>query len=260
MKTFKEYLAEEPKKPKEEKPVEFFATLPHRIGDSKHDIESMEGGEEEPTEFFAHFKSGKDKKHSIDEGFRDSAEKESKIFKTNKAAVSHHSKIEDSDSHNYFVKTYTHQSNFINRALIHGVKLESYTNKKIKHIDEVTNHPKNALTKPVSAYSGISHEFNKKLSKVKPGKTVTSPAFISTSIKRSIAQNFHGDSHIHFHLPKGYSKGRYIRSRSVYPNEHELLLARNQKFKYLKKDTIKRGYNTTIVHHLEPIPDKKPKK
>jgi hypothetical protein len=242
MKTFKEYLAEEPKKLKEEKPVEFYATLPNRIGKSKHDIESAETTEEEePIEFFAHFKSEKDKKHSIDEGFGDSREKELKIFKANKAAVSHHSKIQDSYDHNSSVKSYTQNSNYINRSLVNKDRLDAYTKKKIKHLDEVTNHAKNALTKPVSAYSGISSNFHAKLSKVKPGKSVTSPAYVSTTIHKPVAHRFGGGNYIHFHLPKGYSKGRYIMSRSAFSKEHEFLLSRDQKFNYLKKNTVKFG-------------------
>lgn len=255
MKTFKEYLAEESKKPKEEKPVEFFATLPHRIGDSKHDIENMEDTEEEPTEFFAHFKSEKDKKHSVDEGFEDSYQKELQIFKDNKAAVSHHSRIRDSGAHNSSVTGYTQSSSYINQMLIRKGKLKKQEERDVKHIDEVTNHPKNALTKPVSAYSGIGREFHKKLSKVEPGKSVTSRAYISTTIIKSKASLFGSGNYIHFHLPKGYSKGRHIASRSWHPNEQEFLLARGQKFKYLKRNTIKLHGST--IHHLEPILEEK---
>lgn len=43
---------------------------------------------------------------------------------------------------------------------------------------------------------------------------------------------------IHFHLPKGYTNGRYIARHSEYPGEHEFLLDRNQKWKLHDVHTI----------------------
>ena len=223
---------------------------------------------EEPVEFFAHYRSGKDKNHSIEdseyhdlkEGFEHTSSEERKIFAQNKENVKHHNKIKVSKEQLSAINSYNSNSRKINNALMNKKsKLNSSQKQNLNHLDSVLNNPENKLKQPVHAYSGISENFHKTLSKVKPGKTVHSPAYISTSLKREVAQEYGNKYptegyHIHFHLPKNYSKGRYIDKHSLHTNEHEFLLSRGQKFKYVGKSEHKDKENMRhIVHHLEPI-------
>lgn len=262
MKSFKEFLFEEPKKSKKE--VEFFAHF-KSAHDPNHNIEQTKKGKKKPTEFFAHFKSEKDKKHNIDEGFGDSYKKEKETLNKNRKAVSHHEDIPLSHEEQNSIEHYTDMgSRVLNKGLMNRSSTASHK-KHIKQLDAITNHPKNKLKSSVIAYSGISAAFHKKLSAVKPGKTVFSPAYISTTLDKNAAEYFaHGEvlrkakrPFIQFHLPKGYSKGRHIEHVSANPDEQEFLLARGQKFKYLKKTEHDLGYEqfdqTHVVHHLEPI-------
>jgi hypothetical protein len=260
MKSFKEFLFEEPKK--SEKEVQFFAHF-KSAHDPNHSIEQTEKEKKKPTEFFAHFKSAKDKKHNIDEGFGDSAKKEMEALKNNKKAASHHEMIPLSDKEQDSLDYYTENgSGPLNKGLINRSSAASHK-KHIKQLDKITNHPKNKLKSSITAYSGISTAFHKKLSTVKPGKTVSSPSYISTTLDRGVADSFaHGEykigskrPFIQFHLPKGYSKGRHIEHATQNPEEEEFLLARGQKFRYLKKTEHKSEHfdQTHIVHHLEPI-------
>jgi hypothetical protein len=262
MKSFKEFLFEEPKKSESETEVQFFAHF-KSAHDPNHSIEQTEKGKKKPTEFFAHFKSQHDKKHNIDEGVSDSYKKDMKVFNSNLKAVSHHEMIPLSDKEQNSLDHYTENgSGSLNRGLVKGSSSASHK-KHIKQLDKITNHPKNKLKSSVVAYSGISAAFHKKLSTVKPGKTVSSPSYISTTLDRGVAESFaHGADKIgskrpfiQFHLPKGYSKGRHIEHVTQNPDEEEFLLARGQKFRYLKKTEHKSEnfFQTHIVHHLEPI-------
>lgn len=256
MKKFNEFITEE------KKIVDFFAH--YRSGkDEKHDPEKAE--DKEPTEFFAHYRSGKDNKHNpekVSEGFEHSESEEKKVFSANKKILAQHKKIEMSRGEKDTVRDYTFDSRYINNTLIKSPKKINKIKSDVDILDKVTNHPSNKLSKPVTTYSGVSDKFASKLSKVKPGGTVHSPAYISSTVHRETAGNFAKAApktneyhHIQFHLPQGYQKGRYIEHASHNEGEHEFLMARNQKFKYLGKTTHPRGDSVDVVHHVEPIED-----
>lgn len=233
------------------------------------------------TVFFAHYRSVKDPKHDpyhnqkkdpkhdsekIDEGFEHTDRKEKEIFKNNIKAVTHHTDIPRSKEEVGAIHRYTKNSRDINKILIGGGKIAGKQIQTVKHLDKATNNPKNKLPEPITTYSGINSKFHKALSKVSPGETVHSPAYVSSTLHRDTVHTFahtkytSGGASTHavqFHLPRGYSKGTYVEPISDNKNEHEVLLARNQKFKYLGKTNHKEPgtNNTYIVHHLEPIQD-----
>ncbi len=162
------------------------------------------------------------------------------------------------------LQTYSgNASTNVNRALIRSVKTKKIPAKHKEFIDELDNHlndEKNALRNDAVVYSGISSAFSKKLSSAKPGQSVHFPAYTSASIDRDRATSFAKNSHILvFHLPKGYNKGRYIENLSLYAEEKEMTLARNQKFKYLDRRVhhIKDKWGGVLAkyvyHHLKPI-------
>ena len=257
MKKFNEFITEE------KKIVDFFAH--YRSGkDEKHDPEKAE--DKEPTEFFAHYRSGKDDKHNpekVSEGFEHDASEEKKLFSDNKKTLAPHKKIKMSLGDKAAIDSHTQDSKDTNSRLLNkDPKAIKEINYKLNILDRVTNHPSNKLDKPIATYSGVSQKFAGRLSKLKPGRVVRSPAYISSSVSRDTAQNFAEAipktkeyHHIQFHLPQGYQKGRYIDHASMNKGEHEFLMARNQKFKYLGKTTHPRGEATDVVHHVEPIED-----
>lgn len=283
MKTFKEYLSEETKK---DIPDIF---VHYRSGkDEKHNPHHKPNKDkDEPAEFFAHYRSGKDKKHnpeSIKEDFQwdhDSASK--KELSKNIDSLGHHSNLaarenkEDPD-HASNVRNYTQESRSINNALIKGKKLKGRNASVARSMDRITKNPKNKLKKPIKTYSGVGERFAKVLNNTKPGGHVRSSAFISSSLDQTIARNFSDDiidkkndysddrshvrSHIiQFHLPKGYSKARYIHDDfHANPGEHEVVIAKGQKFRKIKTtEAPMRGKKThvfkytAVVHHLEPV-------
>ena len=288
MKSFKEFMVEAHKK---EKATVFFAH--YKSKDPKHNIEHKK---DEPVEFFAHYRQT-DSKHNIehDKKLKENfdhylgklykspgiIQSKDKPIKSSDSAKSmeHHKKIKFTRtyesgpavpiSEREAVKSYTYGSKELNDALHSGKKIKDrHMNDKIDQLDKVTNHPENKLTDKAVTYSGVSPKFGKKLSAVKPGETVKSRAYISSTIKPDIAHNFAAmhvtkePNHIiQFHLPKGYSKGRYIDHASVNRGEGEFLLARNQNFRKIRTQHINGGSgllhrgknNKFIIHHVEPI-------
>ncbi len=157
---------------------------------------------------------------------------------------------------------YSGYSSPLNHALVKSHKnMTPVPKKHIKFMSELDKHltdPENGLKDKVVTYSGISKEFARQLSEAKPGRTIHLPAYTSTSIDRDQAVAFSKNNHILvFHLPKGYSKGRYIENLSKFPDEKEMTLARNQKFRYLDRRVhhIVRQWDADkfVYHHLEPI-------
>jgi hypothetical protein len=282
MKTFKEHLLEETKK----NIPEIF--VHYRSGkDEKHNPhhKPKKGDTDKPAEFFAHYRSGKDEKHnpeSIKENFQwRHDDKSLKEASNNLHSLDHHEDLtlQEGDKfggdHEDNLRVYTAESRPINNALLKKKKLKGMAASIVKSMDRATRNPKNKLKKPIKTYSGVGEQFADVLSNTKPGGLVKSSAYISSSIDHEVARNFSEDvidkkdsSHIRkhfiqFHLPKGYSKARYIPDGLHYHGgEHEVVLARGQKFRKIKttnlpvsaptSDDSKVRY-TAVVHHLEPV-------
>jgi len=283
MKTFKQIR-------KIQKPLEFFAHF-KSASDPRHAIED----EEIPT-FFAHFKSGINPKHKIKDGLDESKKMISanKMISTNspdlkktektpnlkkpaitsyevsRKNISHHKTIPISDNHEETLNYYTDDSQHINEPLVNKKTPDSFIRKMIPHLDKITRHKENKLPGPVTSYSGIHPKFGKMLSGVKIGEKVKSPAYISSSLDKDIANSFsthksnifsdkgNFDQHmVVFHLPKGHTKARHIDHVSRWRGEDELLHARGQTFKKIgehREDVISpEGRGERIHHHLTPV-------
>lgn len=84
----------------------------------------------------------------------------------------------------------------------------------------------------LSAYTGAGTTLSDMQASL--GKTLTHPVLISTSIFNSIAQGFADGAYgtvIHIYAPKNKTLGGYLLKFSKFPDEYELLLANDSKFK-----------------------------
>ena len=155
-----------------------------------------------------------------------------------------------------------------------------------REIHKSTNHKMNALTNPTIVHSGVGPNMAKVLEKTKVGDSVHMPAYTSTSLIHKIANTFatseldrsktthtkdpnslsrdgkmyhlHSSRHfMHFHLPKGYHRGRYVENISQNDGEHEVVLDRDQKFKKVHQHTrhtstfdgVSSIYHERHIHH-----------
>lgn len=152
----------------------------------------------------------------------------------------------------------TSESSFVNRVLIDGeVKHDTFHSPEehAARVAEVTRHIEGAtkelehhakpLERELHVYSGTSGGWN--LGHLKEGDAVHTPAFTSTSITPRTAYtratvNYNESPRkdtgidyikniLHFQLPKGYKGGAHIASVSEYPEEHEYLLNKDQKWR-----------------------------
>lgn len=196
----------------------------------------------------------------------------------NLIGVGHHEDVDfDSPNTHHHVSQYTEASHSINKALINlhatGKELTDKNKRSVSALDRETTKPELAFESKVTAYSGVGEEMARNLAKAKPGQIVHFPAYTSTSIQHESAIPFgsrisHTESGVPgfttkgmkepkkvrhmavFHLPKGYHKGRYVESLTQNPEEHEIILARNQKFK-LKEQRFD-PHKAIVYHHFEP--------
>lgn len=247
MKTFKQIR-------ENAEPKEFHAHFKSEK-DPKHDIEHKEI----PT-FFAHFKSEKDSKHNIKDDLKEglkamggswvapkSPATKSPVENVDKehsmAGTEHHKHIELSAEHKDSLDSYTQNSRPLNNALHRGDAISDKGESRVKDLDAVASHKENSLKHNITTYSGVSKNFGDKLSKVKIGGKVKSPAYISSSLDHDTAfefahahepENTKNTYHRHiivFHLPKGHTKARSIDHASNNSGEDEVLQARGQTFK-----------------------------
>jgi len=157
---------------------------------------------------------------------------------------------------------------------------EYYGNRAMTHerhhqaLAKETNRPENALKKKAIVHSGVGAEFAKVLHNTHIGEHVHFPAYTSATTHHNVAKGFVGhvsrpadeimsnapetELHyhmIHFHLPKGYTKGRHVESVSYNPTEHEMILHHGQTFKKvgyhheIQDSKDHPGYNGHWHHH-----------
>lgn len=180
------------------------------------------------------------------------------------------------DKYKWAVDAYGNGSSDINQALINkdftksgnvSKKYSGYIGHDasvhkalIKMFDE---HP-SALTREHHVYSGLGRKDPTEY--MKRG-IFTTPAYTSTSVKPSIAiQHTNAslgddvfthsyekpesiDEHVlHFHLPEGYTGGKYIQGHTAY-DEHEMVLRPKQKWRVVGKHTLELGTGTAHYRH-----------
>lgn len=159
------------------------------------------------------------------------------------------------------LRSYTEGSHQINRHLVaratgtkshwdhdhfddeHDEKRKDKSRKEaetqIKHLDNAIH--KSKLEHDVHVYHGLKGWHPGDEARKHNGH-IKLPAYTSTSIKKSTAQDFSGADHkgeqhvLHIHMKKG-QKGKYLGSNSEYDNEKEMLLPRNTVLKIHPRST-----------------------
>jgi hypothetical protein len=137
--------------------------------------------------------------------------------------------------------------------------IKNYHQPQIDHLDSAMH--KHALQNNIHAWRGISS--NKSASEVldnlKPGDTFHDKGYTSTSLNPHISKDFGSQNKnlIHIKVPKG-SHGLYLNhilGNSVLPEQHELVLPRNSKFRYEGKEEN----NGWTIHHVTHLGSDSPK-
>lgn len=82
------------------------------------------------------------------------------------------------------------------------------------------------------------------------GAVITDKAYMSSSVSKSIADNFEKGFILKINVPKGKGRGAYVRSLSNYKSEKEFLIARGSKFRIDKADYSMGGNPTVHVTML----------
>lgn len=215
-----------------------------------------------------------------------------------KTAFSHHheANLAHGEGHNRTALTqYTHRSSRLNKWLIHKhsePKLRApHIHKRDRmaiaphsisdlhyYLKRETHSKKNALHAPTIVHSGVGAEMTKILHSTKVGDVVHFPAYTSTSTNHMTAHSFtssdfaawggddrteHQIKHlVHFHLPKGYRKGRHVENITTNGSEHEMILHHGQSFKKVDHGETHEHYfspmgskrkDTVIHHHFVPV-------
>lgn len=151
---------------------------------------------------------------------------------------------------------------YINKNYKHEYKSEeNRLNNFHKHLSKHTNHNSLALHHSTIVHSGVGERMGSILSQTKIGDKMHFPAYTSTSTHYPVAKDFskygiNNERHvIHFHLPKGYTKARYIANIAKYPTEHEVLLHHGQTFKKVGEHKESHpGNNFEEIHHHHFVP------
>lgn len=159
--------------------------------------------------------------------------------------------------HTEILQDHTASSQALNMALVVGRPGE-YTKNKARTISHAITDNLQPLETEHHVYSGLG-DFNPHAILEHSGGVFKAKHFISASIDPDIAMRHDNhkrmmgsggtqqtDSHIlHFHLPKGYAKGRYIAPLSEFAGEHEFLLDREQHWKVDNVQTIHGQHHVT---------------
>jgi len=132
----------------------------------------------------------------------------------------------------------------INKSLAKGGKeLYGYAD-HVKHMDEALNQ--SSMSDHTTVYRGVGIDAEKTYGKLKVGDHYIEPRYSSTSAHESTA--FHGHTRIHITIPKG---GKGIAIPSWHPNENEIVIPRNQRFRvdHIEHSTTgKRIIHVTALH------------
>lgn len=121
----------------------------------------------------------------------------------------------------------------INAHLRAGHQASSTTPQHIKSIDAAMKRPESKLDRDMTIYRGTDDRID--LSKLVPGATFTDKGYPSTSIDRSVSENWKSGMFLEIKAPKG-TPGVYVASFSNYGSEKEILLDRNLTYRVLAVD------------------------
>ena len=177
---------------------------------------------------------------------------ETLVDKAHDSMSEHYHPDKFSKEHKEAIGAYT-GFNAINHNLLHG-SLAPDESKTVGHLDNIVSKVKtpNALT----VYTGTDQSHAHALQN---HDVVHHPAFLSTSIDRSVATRFAGDKTgdvVAIHLPKGHD-GAYVAHMSNHMHEREFVLPRNMKLKidHSKRELIHHSYShqPMYLHHAYPV-------
>ena len=188
--------------------------------------------------------------------------KEDNLYKSLRSHYYNYENIHNKQLHTYirdsFPLNYYHWSpSKSEEAGVSKSRLKSQT----KILDSAMKAHK--TPKGMTVWSGTFHDPRER--KNKQG-IVRHPAYLSTSIRRIVGETFadiHEDNEVghllKIHVPKG-NEGAYVGHLNYSKGEHEFILPRNTKMRYLKTDTDNRILYTgreykQHIHHMEVIPN-----
>ena len=162
-------------------------------------------------------------------------------WKIDRTIEKHHPLTKDQHS---AVAAYSGHSKHLNHALLdshkNGAPLEEYHKSQIKHLDDITHKP---IGKELHVHSGVGFDPREHFKEGDDHFHLHLPAYTSATIDKNMAKMFSNaknppEKHIlHVHM-KSTDKGHYLGSRSMNPEEHEVILPRNTKLKVNKTPEI----------------------
>jgi len=119
-------------------------------------------------------------------------------------------------------------------------------------------HPAMRLEKKADTYTGLSwgHKRAVAVLGMRPGTVVHHDAFTASSTSKGMAASFteHFDGHQHlaeWKLPAGYKRAAYIAPFSDHFEEHEVLIDKGTKFRYLGNRHDE--HSNAIIHSFEAL-------
>ncbi len=145
-----------------------------------------------------------------------------------------------------------------------------------KEIHSLLNRKYNKLAHSAIVHSGVGENMTKVLHHTRNGDVIHMPAYTSTSLVHKTAYDFghheydpekvtrnekgnvikvengHVTHMMHFHLPKGYTRARYVDNIFKNDGEHEVVLDKDQKFRKVHEHTTV-NRNTRHYTDVEPI-------
>lgn len=175
-------------------------------------------------------------------------------MKVNHDVESEHDKLanhyHDPEASVSTITSYTLGSSEMNRVLV-ADRLSLYTHHqdKVKRLDGELEHlSRKGTPHEMHVYSGLGFDPTEHMK----GGTFHTPAYISASTDPEVAREY-GKSEsqhiIHFHLPKGFKGGTYVRPHSSWEEESEFLLKRGQKWKVTNHQVVKsNSFNSSEYH------------
>lgn len=104
---------------------------------------------------------------------------------------------------------------------------------KSLEVEDVIN--RTYYAKPFETYRGLKGDFAKKIANMKVGSTFTEKGFSSTGDLETAKKFGEKGVVLKIRVPSGYGKGVSVSEYSMHPEESEILLQRNSKFKITSK-------------------------
>ncbi len=175
--------------------------------------------------------------------------------------LSNHYNFPEGNNQYKNLREYTDNSFFINKDLWDAHNNNGFLNRQETNLDINPTHLNSALNKhktpqSMTVYSGTVHDPKKTHQE---GDIFHHPAYLSTSIRKSVGLGFAQSHMLQIHVPKG-SRGAYVGHISHTPDEHEFIIpaASNLKYKGTHEEIHPNPYGSPRkinIHHMELVND-----